>query len=73
VNYPECGQREPAVLDAFLKAPTTVIGIGYTCELPQAPATVFHHEPELALVIGKTAIKVSQEEALSHIFEEIPR
>ena len=31
-------------------------------------ATVFHHEPELALVIGKTATKVSQEDAMSHIF-----
>jgi 2-keto-4-pentenoate hydratase/2-oxohepta-3-ene-1,7-dioic acid hydratase in catechol pathway len=68
VNYLEFGQREPAVLDAFLKAPTAVIGSGDTCELPPATASVFHHEPELALVIGKTATKVSQEEALSHVF-----
>ena len=68
VNYLEFGQREPAVLDAFLKSPTAVIGNGETCELPPAPATVFHHEPELALVIGKTATKVSQEAALSHVF-----
>jgi 2-keto-4-pentenoate hydratase/2-oxohepta-3-ene-1,7-dioic acid hydratase in catechol pathway len=68
VNYLEFGQREPAVLDAFLKSPTAVIGSGDTCELPPAAASVFHHEPELALVIGKTATKVSQEEALSHVF-----
>ncbi len=68
VNYLEFGQREPAVLDAFLKSPSAVIGSGDTCELPPAPASVFHHEPELALVIGKTATKVSQEEALSHVF-----
>jgi 2-keto-4-pentenoate hydratase/2-oxohepta-3-ene-1,7-dioic acid hydratase in catechol pathway len=68
VNYLEFGQREPAVLDAFLKSPTAVIGSGDTCELPPAPAAVFHHEPELALVIGKTATKVGQEEALSHVF-----
>jgi 2-keto-4-pentenoate hydratase/2-oxohepta-3-ene-1,7-dioic acid hydratase in catechol pathway len=68
VNYLEFGQREPAVLDAFLKSPTAVIGSGDTCELPPAQASVFHHEPELALVIGKTATKVSQEEALSYIF-----
>ena len=68
VNYLEFGQREPAVLDAFLKSPTAVIGNGETCELPPAPASVFHHEPELALVIGKTATKVSQEDALSHVF-----
>ena len=68
VNYLEFGMREPAILDAFLKAPNAVIGTGDTCELPPAPATVFHHEPELALVIGKTATKVSQEDAMSHIF-----
>jgi 2-keto-4-pentenoate hydratase/2-oxohepta-3-ene-1,7-dioic acid hydratase in catechol pathway len=68
VNYLEFGQREPAVLDAFLKSPTAVIGSGDTCELPSAPATVFHHEPELALVIGKTATRVRQEEALSYVF-----
>jgi 2-keto-4-pentenoate hydratase/2-oxohepta-3-ene-1,7-dioic acid hydratase in catechol pathway len=68
VNYLEFGQREPAVLDAFLKSPTAVIGSGDTCELPPVPATVFHHEPELALVVGKTATKVSQDEAMSYIF-----
>ena len=68
VNYLEFGQREAAVLDAFLKSPTAVIGNGDTCELPPAPASVFHHEPELAFVIGKTASKVEQDEALSYIF-----
>ena len=68
VNYLEFGQREPAVLDAFLKSPSAVIGSGDTCELPPAPASVFHHEPELALVVGKTATKVGQDEALSYIF-----
>ena len=68
VNYLEFGQREPAVLDAFLKSPTAVIGSGDTCELPPALASVFHHEPELALVIGRTASKVEQEDALSYIF-----
>ena len=68
VNYLEFGQREPAVLDAFLKSPTAVIGSGDTCELPPAPASVFHHEPELAFVIGRTASKVEQDDALSYIF-----
>jgi 2-keto-4-pentenoate hydratase/2-oxohepta-3-ene-1,7-dioic acid hydratase in catechol pathway len=68
VNYLEFGQREPAVLDAFLKASNAVIGNGDTCELPPAPASVFHHEPELAFVVGKTASKVSQEDALSYVF-----
>ena len=68
VNYLEFGQREAAVLDAFLKSPTAVIGNGDTCELPPAPASIFHHEPELAFVIGKTASKVEQDDALSYIF-----
>ena len=68
VNYLEFGMREPAILDAFLKSPTGVIGHGDTCELPPAPASVFHHEPELAFVIGRTASKVEQDDALSHVF-----
>ena len=68
VNYLEFGQREPAILDAFLKSPTAIIGNGDTCELPPAPVTVFHHEPELAFVVGKTASHVSQEDAMSYIF-----
>ncbi len=68
VNYLEFGMREPAVLDGFLKASNAVIGSGDTCELPPAPASVFHHEPELAFVIGRTASKVEQEDALSYVF-----
>jgi 2-keto-4-pentenoate hydratase/2-oxohepta-3-ene-1,7-dioic acid hydratase in catechol pathway len=68
VNYLEFGQREPAVLDAFLKAPSAIIGCGDTCELPPVPATVFHHEPELAFVVGRRATKVSRDDALSYIF-----
>ena len=68
VNYLEFGQRKPAILDAFLKAPTAVIATGETCELPPVPASIFHHEPELAFVIGKPATKVNQKDALSHVF-----
>ena len=68
VNYLEFGQREPAVLDAFLKSPTAIIGSGDTCVLPDTPASVFHHEPELAFVVGKTASNVSQDDAYSYIF-----
>ena len=68
VNYLEFGQREPAVLDAFLKSPSAIIGSGDTCVLPDVPASVFHHEPELAFVMGKQASNVTQEEAYSCIF-----
>ena len=68
VNYLEFGLRLPARLDAFLKSPTGVIGNGDTCVLPPAPASIFHHEPELAFVVGKTATNVSREDALDYIF-----
>ncbi len=68
VNYLEFGKREPAELDAFLKSTAGIIGTGDTCELPPAKANVFHHEPELAFVIGKVATKVSQQDAMSYIF-----
>ena len=68
LNYLEFGQRQPAILDAFLKSPTAIIGNGDTCVLPPAPASIFHHEPELAFVIGKTATNVSQEAALDYVF-----
>lgn len=68
LNYLEFGQRQPAILDAFLKSPTAIIGNGDTCVLPPAPASIFHHEPELAFVIGKTATNVSQDAALDYVF-----
>lgn len=68
LNYLEFGQRQPAILDAFLKSPTAIIGHGDTCILPPAPASIFHHEPELAFVIGKTATNVSPDDALSYVF-----
>jgi len=57
--------RPPAM---FLKAPTSVIGPGDTVELPPTPASVFHHEAELAIVMGRRASRVTAEEALSYVF-----
>ena len=68
VNYLEFGQRETAQVEAFLKSPTAVIGHGDTCTLPPVEATIFHHEAELALVIGKRATSVSQDDAMFHVF-----
>ena len=69
VNYMEDGTRtHPAPLNAFNKAPSTVIGPGDTMVLPDVPATIFEGEAEIALVIGKRASHVSQADAMSHIF-----
>ena len=69
VNYMEDGTRsEPALINAFHKSPGAIIGNGDTMVLPDAPATIFEGEAELALVIGKRASHVSQANALDCIF-----
>lgn len=52
----------------FLKASSSVIGPGDVVELPLVDAAVFHHEAELAVVIGKRAKGVTAEAALGHVF-----
>ena len=69
VNYMEDGTRdEPAPINAFQKSPNAVIGDGDTMVLPDIPATIFEGEAEIALVIGKRASNVRQENAYDHIF-----
>src|SRR5436309_8227664 len=69
VNYMEDGTRaEPAPINAFLKSPSAVIGDGDTMILPDAPATIFEGEAEMALVIGKRASGVRAAEAMDYIF-----
>jgi len=54
-NYFEGVQREREPQDMFLKSPDSVIGPGGTVVLPPHEATIFHHEAELALIIGRRA------------------
>lgn len=69
VNYMENGTlAKPAPINAFHKAPTAIIGPGDTMVLPDAPATIFEGEAELAVVIGKRATRVSQAEAMDYVF-----
>jgi 2-keto-4-pentenoate hydratase/2-oxohepta-3-ene-1,7-dioic acid hydratase in catechol pathway len=69
VNYMEDGTRSaPAPINAFHKAPTSVIGHGGTMILPDAPASNFEAEAEIALIIGKRASNVSAANAMSHVF-----
>jgi 2-keto-4-pentenoate hydratase/2-oxohepta-3-ene-1,7-dioic acid hydratase in catechol pathway len=68
-NYMESGTiPAPYDVDAFLKSPASIVGDGDTVVLPDAPATVFHHEAELGVVIGRPASKVRAANALSHVF-----
>ena len=69
VNYLEFGTRPMPDIDAFLKAPDSVIGDGDTVYLdPDCNATIFHHEAELAVVIGKPASRVKADEAMDYVF-----
>lgn len=69
VNYMEDGTRsEPAPKNAFHKAPSSVIGDGDTIILPDVPASIFEHEAELGLVIGKRAANVKAADAYDYIF-----
>ena len=69
VNYMEDGTRdEPAQIQVFQKSPNAIIGPGDTMVLPDTPATVFEGEAELALVIGKTATNVNENDAFDYIF-----
>ncbi|KWV48524.1 fumarylacetoacetate hydrolase [Bradyrhizobium macuxiense] len=69
VNYMEDGTlAERPDINAFHKVATAVIGDGDAMVLPDVPATIFEGEAELALVIGKRAARVSQADAMKHIF-----
>ena len=69
VNYLEHDdQVEPAPINAFNKSSGSVIGNGDTIVLPSAPATVFEHEAELGLVIGKRASAIKAEDAYDYVF-----
>lgn len=54
-NYREGSDRERQPQDMFLESPDSVIGPNGTVVLPNHPATIFHHEAELALVVGQRA------------------
>lgn len=68
-NYMENGTRaEAGPLSAFNKSSNSVIGNGDTIVIPSALATVYQHEAELGIVVGKRASGVKAENAYAHIF-----
>src|SRR5919107_14698 len=52
-NYLEGSYRERQTQDMFLESPDSVIGPNETVVLPNHPASIFHHEAELGLVVGQ--------------------
>jgi 2-keto-4-pentenoate hydratase/2-oxohepta-3-ene-1,7-dioic acid hydratase in catechol pathway len=71
-NYRENGAHESVPIEFFLKSSEAILDPGGTVELPPQPATIFHHEAELAVVIGKTARRVPAAEALDYVFAYTP-
>ena len=69
VNYMEDGTlSEPALINAFMKSPTAVIGNGDTMVLPDLGATIFEGEAEIAVVIAKRAQHVKAADAMKYVF-----
>jgi len=70
VNYAdhaaEAGRELPPRPSVFLKAPSTVIGPGEAIVRPTTTERL-DYEVELAVVIGKTAKRVSRDEALGYV------
>lgn len=69
VNYMESGTRtEVPPINAFLKSPRAVIGPSDTVVLSEDKATVFEHEAELGVVIGKKASKAKADDWKQYVF-----
>ena len=69
VNYMEDGTRSaPAPINAFHKSPSAIIGDGDTMVLPDVPAPIFEGEAEMAVVIGKKATNLTEDQVDAHIF-----
>lgn len=65
----ESGMKEPEYPVVFMKPTSSVIGSGEAIEIPACadPAGEVDFECELAVVIGKTALNVSEEDALGYV------
>ncbi|WP_335974373.1 fumarylacetoacetate hydrolase family protein [Streptomyces sp. CA2R106] len=65
-NYAD--DRQGVAADFFLKSPLSITGTGTTVTLPPIEARVFHHEPELAVVIGRGGRDIGAADAMGHVF-----
>lgn len=65
-NYTD--DRQGVEADFFLKSILSIVPTGSTVSLPPAQARVFHHEPELAAVIGVGGTDIPAAEAMPHVF-----
>lgn len=67
-NYKENGTRPVQPPWGFLKNPEAVLQPGGTLVLPPLDANIFHHEPELVVIIGKRGKDIPREHAMEYVF-----
>ena len=67
-NYREGTDRPRQILDLFFKSPEAIAGPGDTVVLPPHQADIFHHEAEIAVVIGREAKNLSPAAAMDAVF-----
>ncbi len=67
-NYREGTDRPLQILDLFFKSPEGISGDGDTVVLPPHQANIFHHEAELAVVVGREAKDLSDANAMDAVF-----
>lgn len=67
-NYHENVPTPPRKLGMFLKPSSAILDPGGTVVLPPDDGEIFHHEAELAVIIGRRARNVSKADALSYVF-----
>ncbi len=68
----EAGQEIPSAPMWFAKFANSLIGSGESIVLPPAHADHVDYEAELAVVIGRAALRVSPEHALEHVAGAMP-
>jgi 2-keto-4-pentenoate hydratase/2-oxohepta-3-ene-1,7-dioic acid hydratase in catechol pathway len=67
-NYHENVNGEVAPLGLFLKSPSSILDPGGAVRLPSIDAVIFHHEAELAFIIGKRGKDIPEAAALDYVF-----
>src|ERR687894_192477 len=67
-NYREGTDRPLQILDLFFKSPEAISGPGSTVVLPPHEADIFHHEAEVAVVIGRKAKDLSNANDMDAVF-----
>lgn len=67
-NYREFTDRPLQILDLFFKSPEMISGDGDTVVLPPHQADIFHHEAEIAVVIGRESKDLTSQNAMDAVF-----